>query len=500
MLKSTKIIIKNDLELIEPLKSYLIALSQKIGLNKNEITRITYALEDVLENSILFDFEPDEDEKIVVEFIPVTSGLKVVISDHGKPRNPKLIKQRNIKTIINEIDLAAEVTAEVDETQSISSFVVHKLLDSYCFINKGNDGRSLEMVIYASEARVNTATYPAAAAAASCPDEAFAAIRKATPDDALGISRLFYKCYGYSYPYSMIYYPEQLAEAIAKREISNTIAVSNKNNVIGHVGFNPPFPEAKITEWGMAVCDPDFRGRGIVGKIVDTFKADSFIAEYGGIFAHAVTNHEFTQKVCAAHHFSETALLVGYAGNDLSFRKIHRDLIQRESVFVSCKIFQSPDDLGIFIPPGHRNMLYELYTGIGLDVKEAKPAAGSVSNPAKSIIKETVAANMNIAELVIEHAGNDLIQTVHDTTRKLCVNRLDIIYLIINLQDQLSSQSVEEFEKMGYLFSGIFPYYYNDHSLILQYFNNLKFDFSLIKAHTETALSLKDYIQDSCKY
>ena len=492
MLKNTKIVIKNDLELIEPVKKFLVSIAEKTGLNSKEINRINYALEDVLQNSILYDFDSDEEEEITIEFIPVTSGLKVILSDHGQPRDPKLVEHLTMKQLIEEIDADSQTSNKFDEISSISTFIIHKLLDSYTFFNKGKDGRALEMLVYASETRVNTKAYPSPETIHAV-DETFSKIRKATPDDALGISRLFYKCYGYSYPYSLIYYPERLAEAIEKKEISNTIALSDKNNIIAHLGLKPPYSNAKVTEWGMAICDPKFRGQGIMNKIVDTIKEDSFISNYKGIFAHAVTNHEFTQKVCDAHNFSETALLVGYAGNDLSFKKIHKKLQQRESVFISYKIISPPENLNIFFPPQHKEMICKLYDGIGLQIKQAKNVIDSI--PDRSIVKESVVSSVNIAELVIEQSGKDLVKIIENTTRRLCINKLDVIYLIINLQDSAAIENIKYFEKFGYVFSGLFPYFYNEHSLILQYFNNLTFDFELIKTHTPLAAELKDYIK-----
>jgi hypothetical protein len=82
------------------------------------------------------------------------------------------------------------------------------------------------------------------------------------------------------------------------------------------------------------------------------------------------------------------------------------------------------------------------------------------------------------------------------TTKKFCIAKVDILYLFINLEDTDAVDLVDEFEKIGYIFGGIFPYRHHEHTLVLQYFNNLKFDYSLITSYTPLATELKEYIRE----
>jgi anti-sigma regulatory factor (Ser/Thr protein kinase)/N-acetylglutamate synthase-like GNAT family acetyltransferase len=493
MLQNSKIIIQNDLNLIEPVILYLKNIAIKTGLNKKEINRISYALEDILQNSILYDFEKDSQQEIIIEFIHIASGLKIIISDHGIPRNPNFIEQKNIQDIISNISCNNDSQKDADEISSVSSFIIHKLLDSYVLLNHGKDGRSLQMLIYASEARISDNNYKLPTQS-KIENEKFSTIRRALPEDAVAISRLFYKSYGYSYPFDLIYYPERLATAIRNKTIISTIALTDKNRIIGHIGLKEPYENSELTEWGMAISDPDFRGQGIMNKIIETIKEDSTLKIYKGIFAHSVTNHEFTQKVCASHNFSEVALLVGYADKKLSFKKIHKQLKQRESVFISDKLLVPFDNEEIFMPKHHQKIISKLYKGLGVTIKQ-KPSPCKNSPQKESQIQESVKSSINEAEIVIKKAGEDIIKTIENTTKKLCINRIDVIYIVLNLEDYQAVKSIEKFEKLGYIFSGIFPYYYHTHSFIMQYFNNLTFNYDLIKTHTSLAKDLKNYIQ-----
>ena len=185
---------------------------------------------------------------------------------------------------------------------------------------------------------------------------------------------------------------------------------------------------------------------------------------------------------------------MGYAGKKLSFKKIHNQLKQRESVFISDKLLIPFNNEEIFIPKQHKKIITKLYNGLGVTIKQ-KQSPSKHSPPIESKIQESVKSSINEAEIVIKHAGKDIIKSIDHTTKKLCINSIDVIYIVLNLEDYQAVNNVENFENLGYVFSGIFPYYYHNHSLIMQYFNNITFNYDLIKTHTPLAKELKNYIQ-----
>ena len=493
MERSSRIVIQNHLDAVEPVIRYLESAAQQAGLNEKEIRRICYAVEETLQNSILFDFEPDDVEQIELEITHVASGLKVVISDHGIPRDPSVDVPKSLDELASEISFDTISRINGDTLSNVSSFILHKLLDRYTLINHGKGGRSVEMEIYACESRINEEELHVHAGSAQ-DREQFALIRQAQPSDAVGISRLFYKSYGYSYVYDLIYYPKRVAKAIATGALHTMLALSDRGNIIGHVTLMEPYSGAAITEWGMAISDPAFRGRKIMNRLIKAIMNSPSLAGYKGFFAHSVTNHEFTQKICAAHGFSDVALLIGYATADLSFKKIHKELRQRESTIISYKVLDLPDQASLFLPAHHSEIIHKLYRGIGIDCREIidapKEAAASTTE-----LKETIISFLNIAEIVLEHAGSDVSKAVADTTKKLCFAKIDIIYLVINLQEYDAVHQVEAFEAQGYIFAGIFPGFHHKHALVLQYLNNLVFDYSIIESYTPLAAELKEYIR-----
>ncbi len=489
--RTSRVIIQNTLDSVEPVIHYLRGVAALLGLDDREIHRICYAVEETLENSILFDFEPDETEEIEIRISRIAAGLEVVISDHGIPRNPFAEPPRSLDEIAADISFDTIAENDGDRISALSSFVIHKLLDRYTQVNRGKEGRSVEMVIFGAKGRITEET---ALEETGHPAESkkFSLIRSATDSDIIGISRLFYKSYGYSYVNDIVYYPERLTSAVASGMLRSSVAISDTGEVIGHIALMEPYEGAKITEWGMAISDPACRGQGIMTALVEKIMQDPSLAQYKGMFAHSVTNHAFTQKICAAHGFSDVALLVGFAGADLSFKKINRRLQQRESTIISYKPLGTLETPRLFLPAHHREIITRLYQGIGVEIEVNQDAPGD--EPPTTRLRDTIVSSINIGEIVLEQAGEDSGEIIAEATRKNCLARVDVIYLVMDLEDPRTPATVEACEERGYIFAGIFPGYHHNHALVMQYFNNLRFDYSLISSYSPLAGELKQYI------
>jgi len=493
MYETSKIIIHNNLDSIEPVVEYVRSVANQLELNAKEKHRICYALEESLQNSILNDFEPDDLEEIVIAVNRIASGLQIVISDNGIPKNPFAKTPKSIEEIASDVTFESIAQGDVDQMSVISDFVIHKMLDRYTYTNKGKSGRSVEMLIYASNGRINHEQDPSIQDSLY-KEEKFSSIREPLSSDITGISRLFYKSYGYSYVNDVVYYPERLAESLKKGNLQSVLAISEGEKTIGHIALMKPYADAKITEWGMAISDPAFRGQGIMSQLIETIMERAVDSLYRGVFSHSVTNHEFTQKICKSHGFSDVALLVGYAGSELSFKKITNELTQRESTIISFKPLDFAKEIELFLPNKHAEMIKKLYSGIGVKIIE-KSSVEKQTNASLTELSDSIVSAINIAEIILNKTGSDTLEQIQGITKKICIAKVDIIYLLINLEDCNAVELIERLEEMGYLFAGIFPHYHHENTLVLQYLNNLKFDYNQIQSHTPLAKELKNYVQ-----
>ena len=492
MYTTSRVIIKNSLDSIDPVVEYLKAISTLIGLSEKEKQRICYGLEESLQNSILFDFEEENAEDIEIEIIRIASGMKVVISDNGIPKNPFKKAPQSLDTLVDAISFESIAKHDGDDITVLSEFVIHKLLDQYRYINKGKNGRSIEMIIYSLQNRISEDSLESKNYEKE--KEEFKLIRTPLASDVTGISRLFYKSYAYSYVNDIVYYPDRLKTALDSGTLIVKVAISQHERVIGHIALMQPFEDAKITEWGMAISDTAVRGQGIMSQLISKIMSDAKSSSYHGVFSHSVTNHEFTQKICTKYGFSDVALLVGYAGAELSFKNITDRLSQRESTIISYISLKSSSTVALFMPLQHQEMITKLYKGIGIDVVQ-KPLEKKRSITHSTYISDTIIPALNIAEVVLHRVADDSLETLQYITKKFSIAKIDIIYLYINLEDFASVNLIDKLEAIGYFFGGVFPHYHHEHTLILQYINNIKFDYALIQSYTPLAKELKAYIQ-----
>jgi len=193
--------------------------------------------------------------------------------------------------------------------------------------------------------------------------------------------------------------------------------------------------------------------------------------------------------------FADTALLVGYAGSELSFRRIHDTLSQRESTVISYKVLRPFESPVLYLPPRHRELITDLYAGIGVTLQDIPPSPKS-ERPVHSQLQESVVTALNIAEIVLECAGSDLPDQLGQLTRRLCIAKLDLLYLFIDLEAPEAPEAVAEAEALGYFFPGIFPRYHHRHSIVLQYLNNIAFDYEAIVTLSPISERLKAYLHD----
>lgn len=493
MYKKSRITIDNDVDAIEGVIVYIRCIAGKLGLNEKENYRICYAVEESLSNSILFDFEPDEPQSIDIDVRRIPGGMQIVISDQGVPRNPFVQRPGSIEELASDLSIENLVEHDSDRISAVSDFVIHTLLDGYSSKNLGKSGRSTEMVLYASEARVGAEEETGLAEPGVVGQ--FTGIRPPLPENITAISRLFYMSYGYSYVNDAVYYPERLKSMIETGDLTSYVAFTKEGRVIGHIALVQPFEEAKIAEWGMAICDPLFRGQGVMTQLVEMIMEQTDTSSYHGVFCHSVTNHGFTQKICQVYGFSDVALLIGYAGAELSFKKIHRKLDQRETTIISFKPLGIKTRAELFLPEQHKEMIETLYGGIGVSV--VQPMAWTEEKgDYHTEMTDTIIPALNIAEVVLGQVGLDAIDQIRAVTKKICVARVDVIYLFIDLEDIQAVALTAAIERFGYFFGGIFPRYNHQHTLVMQYANNLTFNYELITAFTPLAQQLKKYIQE----
>lgn len=485
MLLNYKIIIKNNLLYISHCIAMLESVAKESGLSDKEIFRIKFSLEEVLTNTIESCIESDEVSDIEISINQISGGIEIVITDTGLPFNPfreSKAVQYNPNSEISRLD--------------ISEHLIHKMISKATFRNLGKKGKESRLILYSENFRItNLIQNEVQNLNANIFDDRYAKVRLFESDDSFSVSTLFYKSYGYSYVNDVVYFPDRLLDKIKMGIMHSAVAVSEKDIIIGFVSLKEPEVSNRITEWGMVVIDPRYRGQGIMNYCSDFIFNIAINRGYIGIYAHSVTNHVFTQKVCEKNGFTSCALLVGYAPN-LSFKKINSNLSQRESTFIDFKYFDKPTQVELFVPQKYQIIINEIYSNLGVEI-DILPITSDNYETSEHQISEYLSSELNSVDIIVNKFSPSGVEYIKKITKHYCMNQIDNLYLFLNLEDEYSMSKVEDIESLGYFFVGIFPEYTFRHTLILQYINNSKYDFEKICSCSDISTKLKEMIMKS---
>jgi RimJ/RimL family protein N-acetyltransferase len=268
--------------------------------------------------------------------------------------------------------------------------------------------------------------------------------------DALGISQLIYRSYGDTYPHEDFYFPARLRAHQSSGRIKSWGVTTSGSKVVGHLALQKSHPDALAVEWGAVVVDPQWRSAGLMKKMLTAAIAEMEERPEMVFFVHAVTTHPFTQKTCNRFGFVPTALLFGFASDNLRFRGLQEQAVQRESMFFAARLLRPLPPQKLYPPKHHYETLERLFASLGLSLDELTtlpvPQSEASDNPEEqSLISTTIISSINIGTIDVTKTGADFATLLSRELRRLCRERVDMIYLNIDLADPLGGSCKTSF-------------------------------------------------------
>ncbi len=385
--------------------------------------------------------------------------------------------------------------------KGLGSLIMEKCVDEVFLCNLGKGGKELHLIKHLpARSVVELSDYPepppsqtpvAAKAAPASPSSV--ELRLMRSSEALEVSRLFYRTYGYSYLSDVMYYPERLAERNRKGLITSVVAISEEGEIVGHLAMTREKRDDIVAEAGKGAVKPSFRGKDILTGMQQLLNDTARTMGIRALYGRSVTVHSATQKMAEKTGYKDCGVVLGYAPADMAFKGIEEQLSQRESL-VYC--FQPVVELpvtSVFLPSHHDPILRRIYSNLGL-IRDFETSSTSVPLADLSVMEVKVYSEINSAEIVIRQYGTDVIRALRGHLRDLCAKKIDHFTLFLNLGDQATSLMCEEIERLGFFMAGAIPCLHFEDTLILQYLNNLIIDPDKIKLHSPMAKELVAYV------
>lgn len=475
--------IANEVSMIPVIQSAAAAYCRVAGADEEIARQTELAVEEIVTNILQYEYLPGQEETITMTLSLKDGALQFLIRFRGIPFDVACLKQWEKKTGIDRI------------VESNGRGLGLRLLGRFgyevTYRNLGWPGQ--EICVRRSIPAAESKPLPARktqAASESCKT----ILRRMRPGDAAAISRLAYFAYRYTYIREELYEPEQVRLRNADGRMKSYVIVNNKNDeVIGHMAFFSDDLFAAVPELAAGFVHPRFRGSGGFNELTELMVRDAQAEGWQGVCGMAVTSHFYSQLAALRTGMRESALFVSHL-NPLAIPNIKDQAVSRESLLYLVRIFDRNHRQPYYAPSRHREMIAQIVRNVSAtanfaDVSREAPLPDRGET-------ETRTDTQQSGYLVIRRWGRDTLHTVSEILRNWCLDRLETIYLYLPLTQPATAVYSSDLEEMSFFFAGIMSGHSGADWLVMQYLNNRRNDYGLIKAATPFGRILIDYVRN----
>lgn len=470
---------------IKVAQEFVLYFARMFRFGETDLKKLELATEEAMLNTIENSFEQDEygSFDVLVGYKP--GAFVISIEDQGIPADTLLLEKK--------------------ENAALGLLLMRNLADEFNIINLGRGGKRTELVKYLPETSIaeilsaeqtNISLEKEADIASDVPTK-----RLVRLEDASLISRLAYRVYGYTYS-SVFYFPEKIRELIENGLLVSVVSVNSEGDIVGNLSLFYEHKGAPVADSGAAMVDPRYRGHSLFKESKKFLRSYAIETGMYGIYSEAVTIHSFTQQGNISLGAKETGIMLAYASENITFKKINNDKKseQRQAVVLYYLKTNQEPHRKVYLNEKFYPVLSRVYTNLGLD-REVVMISDSEKPAAKtdqSVINTAIKPDLNIAVMMINEIGADAVAVITRQLRELCLKKIETIYLEISVNEPFAAVIIRELNRAGFLLSGIIPELRNGDVLKMQYLNNVYVDPAKIVIASQLASELlaeimKDY-------
>ncbi len=438
-----RLTLPNDLAHVGIARSVVRAAARPYGYSTSQLDDWETVIEEAVTNVVRFAYDPGEQASFDIDCLQGSNGLTVRIRDRGRPFDPRRIQP---------VAFGGESSAAPGH--GLGWHLMQRLMDVVTLESLGREGKQL-ILFKAAPHQIEVAKLPPLRPRENvAPDSVQGAIcRKATPDDAIEVIRLFYDCYRYSYFNERVYSPEALGAMIVKGEIDSYVTELPGERLVAHMALIH-YPDRPATiEYGMAATDPAFRGNGFLNDMMKLVTEEAMRSGKSVRFGGAVTAHVASQKAALRIGFNECGLMLGavppenFAGLDTTARG--RGTI----LFLSALLGDRAAPL-LVLPPPHEALIARLYEHCRIPFArgEAGPAVQEHSD-----VTISVRPTSGTVRVTVQRIGSDLVERMKAMMHAARLSRTEVGQLFLPLTDPAVPDAVAALEQHGWFVTGMLP-------------------------------------------
>lgn len=455
-----------------------------LGVDAADATRLQTLTLEVAQAMVAEAFTDVEAIDMDLEVVRSAGGFKVVLHDRGAPLD--LSRGGYPPRVADLVRLGfADGLDMTYEPRRGNRAVIKKNLT---YASVGGDAEFVAAVEAESAAGADIATDEAG--------EPLLEIRAMEPGDALGVARLFFRCYGYSAAHSsLIYEPEKMAEYVAEGRHFGTLAVTPTGRVVAHVASDIERPDAVTGRIGLFVVDPDWRGLKLGSKVGLVHLQRLLARGIIGQFTEAVTVHTASQRPALATGAHEVGLLLAGQPPQLTFTGFEGTEGRRKSALMFFGSFGEVPHRTVHVPHVYRDIIERIYREANLPREvQSDFNPRQTEDRSETRLTITLSHETGVARIRVDGYGADFLEALQQQVSQLQLNRYDVIWVYFPLADPATSMYASGLQELGLSFCGVYPEYQDGDVLVLQSLNNVDIDPQDIQVASAMGEFIRDYV------
>ena len=472
----------NHAQIIGPTTDYAYKWALNVGLSDEKALRLALAVDELVTDVVRFAF-PGEDGTFEMTFRADLSTAEVIIHERGEPFDP----------LRHPYDPARAV--EEDNFEGAGFAVVDHCVDDFAFLNRGREGKEFRIVQHIESehiADLHPTEQPDPDADRENVAYTFSPVR---PRDAEDIAKLIYRTYGYTYVREDLYYPERIERALKQGEKFGVVVRSNSGRAVGYFAVLQS-QDSDIGEVGEAVVDVNHRRRGLMKRMLRSLIDLANERDLSGVYGEAVTVHNISQRV--NHHFGmmSTALLLGLFPPQ-RFRSLFDERTQPITVVIDFRPLVPYESVTAYLPARYADLLRRIYAALDVDSLQVPPASSATPRDGLADTTEMDARiryNFNHVVFVVETAGQDLLEQVHQALDDLEAENMTTAYVDLPLDDPDTPAATDLLCEYDFVFAGLMPRFREERDYLRLQWPLVQLDPDGIEVYSDLAADLKSHI------
>lgn len=456
--------------------------------SEQEIFQVRLAAEEAVSNIIKHGFSNDIRESFTIVCRLESAQFVIVLYEKGKPFEIEKIAQYNP----DQVDVDGDI-------KGLGSFLMRQYMDIVEYKNLGREGKETVLVKYPKSQRFDAVLKNSASKKEKVENFRYR-IKNFEEEDAIGISECAYSAYGYTYS-SYIYYPSKIIE-MNRTGVMKSIVAQNidTKEIIAHAALKYN-NNSSVAEMGVLFVKKEYRGNNVFAEIAEhlnnAYKSIDTRGMLKCLFAKAVTSHPISQNMLLKKGAFPIALILALFPSNVNFKDLVGEVTQKDAaLLLALNIDEENKQRIIYSPEKHRRTIENIFSDLKYSFVSSSPKSCNETEIRDTKIDYKILDIFNCAEIYCSGYEKETPKKIHSVMKTLCLNRVDAIYLYLDLENPMLEYVAQECEKFGFFFAGVLPFGIDGrHSVIYQYLNNLKFDFENIKVSHPKAVELKNYIQ-----